>query len=137
MSDSKRVDICLTTIQACLWVALVCAVIRGGAAFGQCDGTPCDCPPDTICYLSPDLGSAKGIGCADGFVGINDLLFVLEYWGLCDIHPDDQSVDPPPRPYCPWGDIDRSGEVDVFDLLFVLDHWGPFDVLEWRENRCF
>ena len=113
-----------------LVIALV--VFVGCTAF-----CPCECPPTTICYLSPDLGSPNGVGCVDGIVGINDLLFVLEYWGQCDIHPDDQSVDPPPRPYCEWGDIDRDGEVGVFDFMFVLDHWGEFDNPDWLENRCF
>jgi len=101
---------------------------------------PCDCPPATICYLSPDLGSYEGVGCSDGFVAIYDMLYVLEYWGLCDFHPDDQSSGKEgdePRRYCEWGDIDRDGEVGVFDFMFVLEHWGPFDVVEWEENRCY
>ena len=94
-------------------------------------------PPLENSYLLLDMDlSYTFVGLVCGVdQGINDLLFVLEYWGECDFHPDDQCKEP--RRYCEWGDIDRSGVVDVFDLLFVLHHWGPFDPLEWEENRCF
>jgi hypothetical protein len=51
----------------------------------------------------------------DGVVNIDDLLSVINGWGLC----------PPPEPpiHCP-GDLDDNGVVDIDDLLNVINHWG-------------
>ena len=46
---------------------------------------------------------------ADGFVGINDLLTVVEQWGSCS--------------GCS-ADINNTGAVNVADLLIVIDSWG-------------
>jgi plastocyanin len=45
----------------------------------------------------------------DGIVGANDILLVLDQWGI---------VDSP-------ADIDGDGIVDVNDLLLVVSNWGP------------
>jgi hypothetical protein len=46
----------------------------------------------------------------DGEVNIDDLLGVINAWGIC----------PPP---CP-ADVDGNGMVNIDDLLFVINHWG-------------
>ena len=58
------------------------------------------------------------IGCCfgdidnDGFVGVNDLLFLISDWGS-----DSDTL-------C-ISDLDGDGIVDVLDLLIVIAAWGP------------
>jgi hypothetical protein len=49
----------------------------------------------------------------DGVVNINDLLAVINAWGVC----------PPPPEACA-ADLDRNGVVNIDDLLAVLNTWG-------------
>ena len=89
---------------------------------------PCDCElpyPEMVCYHTPDMGD-----CADGIVGIDELLYVLGNWGVCD------DVECLIGMCCEWGDIDRDGMIGVTDLLLVIQWWGPLDDVAWREWRC-
>jgi hypothetical protein len=54
-------------------------------------------------------GDANG----DGVVNIDDLLLVINSWGLCQ----------PPPSICP-GDLNNTGATDVDDLLLVINNWG-------------
>jgi hypothetical protein len=45
----------------------------------------------------------------NGAVDIDDLLVVINAWGLRDEE----------------GDINSSGEVDIDDLLIIVQGWGP------------
>ncbi len=47
----------------------------------------------------------------DGFVNVQDLLAVIDQWGVCD---DECSAD-----------FNGDGTVNITDLLIVLDAWGP------------
>jgi len=50
----------------------------------------------------------------DGFVTVDDLMFMIGLWGeVCDGRDDD----------CDAADADDSGVVDLGDLLIVLDNW--------------
>ena len=44
----------------------------------------------------------------DGFVGVSDLLFIIDAWGACICDED----------------IDSDGIVGVSDLLLIIDAWG-------------
>jgi len=57
----------------------------------------------------------SGVGLHGGVVNIDDLLKVINAWGVCP---------PPPPPVCQQ-DITRSGAVDIDDLLAVINAWGP------------
>jgi hypothetical protein len=50
----------------------------------------------------PDLNN-------DEIVGVNDLLFVIDYWGQSNS----------------TADLNSDGIVDVTDLLIVVGNWGP------------
>lgn len=47
----------------------------------------------------------------DGIVNVNDLLFVINFWG-------------PVSPQFPAADVNHDGMVNVNDLLIVINHWG-------------
>src|SRR5207247_6398177 len=51
---------------------------------------------------------------ADGFVNIDDLLAVINGWGVCVSCP----------PYCS-GDANQDCAVNIDDLLVVINGWGP------------
>jgi hypothetical protein len=53
----------------------------------------------------------------DGFVNVNDLLAVINTWGICPASPA-----PCPADIAPAG---GDGVVNVNDLLAVLNAWGP------------
>ncbi|MHC4350745.1 MAG: hypothetical protein ACYS15_19760 [Planctomycetota bacterium] len=50
----------------------------------------------------------------DGFVGVNDFLFILSAWGQCSDCPED---------------LDGDGTVGILDFLILLGSWGP---CPWR-----
>jgi hypothetical protein len=52
----------------------------------------------------------SGDATGDGVVNVNDLLAVINAWGLCS-------------PPCP-ADLDGNGVVDIDDLLTVINNWG-------------
>lgn len=110
-------------------------VLAASVMFSSC---PCDCNNETeVCYHTPDM-----FDCRDGWVGIDELLFVLRNWGPCEdiqclCHPDTG----PPWDYsdcmcCEWGDINRDHEIGILDFILIIENWGQFDSLEWEETRC-
>jgi hypothetical protein len=66
--------------------------------------------------LCPCSATCEGDITADGIVGVDDLLVIVDHWGACP-----SGTTPP----CP-GDIAAiSGIVDVNDLLTMVNAWGP------------
>ncbi len=53
-------------------------------------------------------------GCGNHLVNVDDLLAVINHWGIC-----------PPQPTLCIGDINHSQSVNVDDLLAVINSWGP------------
>ena len=95
---------------------------------------PCDCPPALVCFQAPDLTSLKGPGCRDGWVGVPDLLLLLQNWGECG----DVPCFSPTGWCCEYGDLNRDGWVEVADLLILLDWWGELGETDeaWLAWRC-
>lgn len=62
--------------------------------------------------LTIHLPPCDGDVIPDGFVNINDLLSVINFWGVTN-------------PVFPAPDIDQDGFVNINDLLIVINHWGP------------
>ena len=59
---------------------------------------------------SSDAGECEGDVNEDGMIGVNDILAVIDSWGVCD------GCD---------ADINQDGIVDVSDLLLIIGNWGP------------
>lgn len=64
-------------------------------------------------FLKPNPTMAGDSNC-DLDVDVDDLLTVINHWGIC---PD------PPKGFCN-GDFLYDGDVDVDDLLIVINNWG-------------
>jgi hypothetical protein len=58
---------------------------------------------DAISYHPADLNQ-------DGVIGVNDLLIVMDQWGMVDS----------------YADINGDGIVGVADLLIIIAQWGPY-----------
>ena len=72
--------------------------------------------PDQSFELYPEAAPPCPWDCEaipDGNVGINDLVALINHWGLC------------PRP-CPWDcEAIPDGNVGINDLVALINHWGP------------
>jgi hypothetical protein len=85
-----------------------CDIDTGFSADVNANGLPDECEGSCVADLAPLKGNAV--------VDVDDLLFVINNWGVCEAgEPCQADVAP----------VGGNGIVDVDDLLFIINNWGP------------
>jgi hypothetical protein len=85
-----------------------CDIDSGFSADVNGNGLPDECEGSCAADLAPQKGNSV--------VDVDDLLFVINNWGVCE------SGEPCQADVAPVG---GNGIVDVDDLVFVINNWGP------------